>query len=537
MKASDLFVKMLESYWVTRIYWVPGEENLDFLESIRKSSIELILTRNEQTAVFMAANHGRFTGEPGVALATLGPGATNMVTGIAYAQLSALPLIVITGQKPIKKSKQWLFQIIDVVGMMRPITKYATTLISGQRIPSLIHNAFKLARSERPWVVAIEFPEDIAGEDVEVQDIEPYMEKVRRPIIDEKMLVRLKKELEKASRPIILIGAWANRKQISKYLQQFIEKYHIPFFSSQMGKWVVDETLPEFLWTASLTSGDYIHQAIAQSDLIISVGYDPIEKPTMLLGIGGTPSIHINFYEAQIDEVYAPFLEVVWDIGNTFWQLSNLEIDQSWDFSEIMRIKDQYVQYFEEHLGEEIAEIGPMWPRYLTHILQRKLAPRDILALDNGLYKVWISRNFRCREPNTLLLDNALATMGAGLASAMSAKLEFPEKNVICVTGDGWLVMNLWDIETAVRLKLDIVIVVLNNGAYGMIEWKQAGVGMESWGLKFWNPDFVKLAESFGAHGFRVEKKEDFEAILSDAMLLPWIKVIDLIFDYPQHIK
>ena len=537
MKASDIFIKMLEAYGVTKIYGVPWEENLDMLESIRTSNIELILTRNEQTAVFMAANHGRFTGEPGVAIATLGPGATNMVTGIAYAQLSWLPLIVITGQKPIKKSKQWLFQIIDVVGMMRPITKFSTTVISGQRIPSLIHNAFKVAKSERPGVVHIELPEDIASEEVRIDHIDAIHEKIRRPTIDEKMLEKLKWELEKAKSPIILIGAGANRKQISKYLTEFIKKYHIPFFSSQMGKWVVDETIDEYLWTASLTTGDYIHQAIAQSDLIISVWYDPIEKPTTLMGIDGTPSIHINFYEAHIDEVYSPYLEVIGDIGNTFWQLTELEINHHWEFDEINNIKKTYKKYLEEHLGEEILQAWVMWPRQLTHILRNNLGSSDILALDNGLYKVWISRNYPCMEPNTLILDNALATMGAGLPSAMSAKIEYPEKEVICVTGDGGLVMNLWDLETAVRLKLDITVVILNNGSYGMIEWKQEWWGMKKWWLNFGNPNFVQLAESFWATGFRVDKKEDFEKILQKAQKIPGIKLIDLVFDYPKNIK
>ncbi|GAB0175175.1 MAG: acetolactate synthase large subunit [Candidatus Altimarinota bacterium] len=538
MKASDIFVQMLESYGVDRIYGVPGEENLDFIESLRNSNIKLILTRNEQTAVFMAANHGRFTGNPGVALATLGPGATNMVTGVAYAQLSGLPLIVITGQKPIKKSKQGLFQIIDVVGMMRPITKYATTIISGSRIPSLMHNAWKIARSERPGVVAIEFPEDIALEDVRVEDISAHTEKIRRPVIDEKMLEKLISELEKVERPIILIGAGANRKQISKYLESFIKKYHIPFFTSQMGKGVVNESLPEYLGTASLTQGDYIHQAIAQSDLIISVGYDPIEKPTTLMGVDGTPSIYINFYEAHIDDVYAPYLEVIGDIGNIFWRLSEAKIEAKWDFEEIYRIKDQYTIYLKNHLTEEIeSPTSVMGPRMLTDILRRNMESADILTLDNGLYKVWISRNYPCYGPNTLILDNALATMGAGLSSAMSAKLEFPDKRVVCVTGDGGLVMNLGDIETAVRLSLDITLIVLNNGSYGMIEWKQEGGGMEKWGLKFGNPDFVKLAESFGARGFRVEKKYDFESTLKKALEFPGLKIIDLVFDYPKEIK
>ncbi len=538
MKVSDIFVRMLESYGVKRIYGVPGEENLDFVESLRTSSIELILTRNEQTAVFMAANEWRFTGRPGVALATLGPGATNMVTGVAYAQLSGLPLIVITGQKPIKKSKQGLFQIIDVVGMMRPITKYATTVISGYKVPSLVHNAFKLAMSERPWVVAIELPEDIAHEQIDIDHIDTPLEKIRRPVIDEKMFEKLVYELEKSKRPIILIGAWANRKRITRYLSEFITRYHIPFFSSQMGKWVVDESMPEYLGTAALTSGDYIHEAIAQSDLIISVGYDPIEKPTTLLGDEWIPCIHINFYESQTDDVYAPYLDVVGDIGNIFWRLTETPIQSDWDFTEIYSIRDKYNSIIRSHRDNEIASETPiMWPRQLTEILRQSIAREDILTLDNWLYKVWIARNYPCYAPNTLILDNALATMWAGLSAAMSAKIEHPDKGVVCVAWDGGIVMNLWDIETAVRLGLDITLIILNNGSYGMIEWKQEWGGMERWGLKFGNPDFVKLAESFGAHGFHVDTKSELEKILQTAQKLPWLKIINLPFDYPAKIQ
>ncbi len=236
MKTSDLFVQILEKQGVEVIYGVPGEENLDLVDSLRKSGkIELILTRNEQTAVFMAATYGRLTGKTGVALATLGPGATNMVTGVAYAQLGGFPIMVITGQKPIKKSKQGLFQIIDVVGMMKPITKFATSVVTGARLPYILENAFRIAESERPGAVHIELPEDIAAEEIEPIEMINYA-KIRRPIIDEKAITELQKALEQAKRPMILIGAGANRKRISKYLTVFIEKYHIPFFASQMGK-------------------------------------------------------------------------------------------------------------------------------------------------------------------------------------------------------------------------------------------------------------------------------------------------------------
>ncbi|MDD4151252.1 MAG: acetolactate synthase large subunit [Candidatus Gracilibacteria bacterium] len=537
MKASDLFIKCLENEGVEYIYGVPGEENLDMLESIRNSKIKLILTRNEQTAVFMAATYGRLTGKTGVAIATLGPGATNMLTGVAYAQLGGMPVIVITGQKPIKKSKQGQFQIIDVVSMMKPVTKLSTSIVNGSRIPSTIRNAFKLAEAERPGAVAIELPEDIAEEMVEDTFVPLEVEKIRRPVIDEKMLEILKNKIEKAKCPIILVGAGANRKRISKYLEKFITKNNIPFFSSQMGKGVVDERLEQYLGTAALTEKDYIHDAIKKADLILSVGYDVIEKPTNILGPNGTETIHINFYPATIDDVYFPKLEVVGDIGNIFWQLDEIDLDnKNWDFSEIYKINTENKKKIEANLDLE-KDSDTMFPRKLANNLREVLKSDDILALDNGLYKVWLARNYPAYETNTILLDNALATMGAGLASAMSAKILNPNKNVVCVTGDGGLVMNLGDLETAVRLNLDITIVVLNNSAYGMIKWKQKNAGFGDFGLDFGNPDFVKLALSFGAKGYKVENKSDFKGILEKTLSEKGIKIIDLAFDYPEKIS
>lgn len=539
MKASDLFVQVLEQRWVKVIYWVPGEENLDLIDSVRKSGkIELILTRNEQTAVFMAATFGRLTWEVGVAIATLWPGATNMVTWVAYAQLWGFPVMVITGQKPIKKSKQWLFQIIDVVSMMKPITKYATTIVSWNRIPYILNNAFNQAVSERPWAVAIELPEDIAAEDVENPDLTISLNKIRRPIIDEKSVSILKTELEKAKSPVILIWAWANRKRISKYLTKFIVENNIPFFNSQMWKWVVDESLPQYLWTAALTSWDYIHEAIKESDLILSIWYDPIEKPTHLIWTWWTKNIHINFYESNIDAVYSPYLEMIWDIWSTFWQLSEQKINNSnWDFEKIYSIKENYLKEIQKNLENEDMWNNVMWPRKLVNDVRNILGKDDIVALDNGLYKVWFARNYITYSANTLLLDNALATMWAWVASWLEAKRINPSKQVVVVTWDGWLVMNLWDLETVVRLWVDLTVVVLNNSSYWMIKWKQVWASMPMWWLDFWNPDFVKLAESFGWIGYRVDDKNDFQSVLEEANKQKWLKIIDLVFDYPQDIK
>ncbi len=535
MKASDIFVKTLENHWVKTIYWVPGEENLDFVESLRDSSIELIITRNEQTAVFMAATEGRLTGKIGVALATLWPGATNMVTWVAYAQLGGMPIMVITGQKPIKKSKQGLFQVIDTVGMMKPITKYAQTVVSGYRIPYMVNSAIKIAEEEKPGAVHIELPEDIAAEEVDFKESDivgiPYS---RRPEIDEKMRKLFIEKLESAKRPVLLIGSGANRKRITKYLTKFIEKYSFPYFTSQMGKWVVEGKSEYNLWTAALTENDYIHKAVELSDLIIAVGYDSVEKPTQVIANGQTEVVHVNFTPSSMDSVYSPSLEVVWDIWNTFWRLAEDTIDSSnWDFSEIYKKREESIIAIRENAKLEEG-FDYMMPRKLSSDLRESLADDDILSLDNGLYKVWIARNYPARKPNTLLLDNALATMWAGYSAAIIAKRLNPDKKVVCVTGDGWLVMNLWDLETIVRLGLDIVIVVLNNSNYWMIKWKQAWAGFDDFGLDFGNPNFVQLAESFGWTGLKIEHKKDFKPCLDKALNTKWLVIIDLLFEYPH---
>ena len=539
MKASDLFLEILIKNWVKVIYWVPGEENLDLLDSIRKSGkVELILTRNEQTAVFMAATYGRLTWEVWVAIATLWPGATNMVTWVAYAQLWGFPVMVITGQKPIKKSKQWQFQIIDVVWMMKPITKYATSIVSADRIPYILNNAFRIAKSERPGAVSIELPEDIARDEVQNPNLDISMQKIRRPIVDEKSIEILKNELKSAKYPIILVWAWANRKRISKYLTEFIQKYNMPFFASQMWKWVIDESLPQYLWTAALTSWDYIHEAIKNADLILSVWYDPIEKPTHLIWNWGTKNIHINFYEASLDEVYSPNLEIIWDIANTFWELTQTKIDNSkWNFDKIYEIKENYNLEIQKNIAFEVENAQVMWPRQLVEDVRNVLGKEDILALDNWLYKVWFARNYKTYFSNTLLLDNALATMWAWVASGLEAKRLNIDKNVVVVTWDWGLVMNLWDLETVVRLWLDLTVVVLNNSSYWMIKWKQLWWNMPEWGLDFLNPDFVTLAKSFWGKWYKVENKHYFSAVLDAANKEKWLKIIDLKFDYPVEIK
>jgi len=527
----------MKAYGITRVFAVPGEENLDFVQSLKNHGIEMIVVRNEQTAVFMAATQGRLTGEPGVALATLGPWATNMVTWVAYAQLGGLPVIVITGQKPIKKSKQGAFQIIDTVAMMKPLTKYAISIVDGRRIPSVFANAYEAATQERPWAVHIELPEDIAGENIVMDGWTANKpEKIRRPQIDDKQRHMLIKELESARRPLLLVWAWANRKRVTKFLTQFVTQYNIPFFTSQMGKGVIDERLPQYIGTAGLTSNDRIHPVIAASDCIIAVGHDIIEKPTNLIEPGKTRVIHINFTPAMIDFLYEPTMQVIGDIGNTFWQLceahlspTNRDLEPLYALSKNQREKKQHYEAWLSHPGSVSLPS-------LIQTIRHNLADQDIVALDNGLYKVWFARNYPTYHPNTLLLDNALATMGAWYSSAMMAKILNPDKHVVAVVGDGWLVMNLWDLATIRKHGLTMTIIILNNNSYGMIQRKQVGQGFDDWGMWLDNPDFVMLAKSFGAnYAVMVSDEHDFDHKLKQSLMTPWLSVLVVPIHYPLH--
>jgi acetolactate synthase I/II/III large subunit len=529
MKASDLFVKALEHEGVEFIFGIPGEENLDLLESLRSSEqIKLILNRHEQAAGFMAATYGRLTGKTGVCMATLGPGATNFVTAAAYAQLGAMPMLMVTGQKPIKSSKQGQFQIVDIVEMMQPLTKYTRQVVSGENVSSRIREAFRLAEEERPGAVHLELPEDIAREDVEVQLFPKN--RVRRPVPEEKAITQAAEMIEKAERPLLLIGAAANRKRTSKMLFNLIRDTGIPFFTTQMGKGVVDERHPLFLGNAALSANDPLHCAVDRADLIINVGHDVVEKPPFFMVGDQLQVIHINFSSASVDPVYYPQLEIIGDIGNSIWQLL-LRIDKqrNWDFSYYMKVKEWI---------DEIRDIGidepsfPVVPQRLVADVRRAMPDDGIICLDNGVYKIWFALNYRAHEPNTVLLDNALATMGAGLPSAMAARLVEPNKKVMAICGDGGFMMNSQELETAVRLDMDLVVLVLRDDGYGMIKWKQADMGFENWGLDYGNPDFVKYAESYGAHGHRVGSTEELLPLLENCLNAKGVHVVECPVDY-----
>lgn len=531
MKASDLFIKALENEGIEYIFAVPGEENLDLIESIRNSSIRLIVTRHEQSAGFMAATYGRLTGKVGVCLSTLGPGATNLVTAAAYALLGGMPMLMITGQKPVKEGKQGKFQIVNVVEMMQPLTKFTCQIVDGNQVPHLIREACRIAARERPGAVHLELPEDIAREQASTSVF--MIDEAERPVASERELQRAVQLIETAKRPLLLIGAGANRKQMSVALKQFVDKMGIYFFNTQMGKGVIDERHPLYLGTAALSDGDYVHCAIKRADLIINVGHDIVEKPPFIMVADKTKVIHINFLPAQIDDVYFPTLEVIGDVADTICRLTKLcELQTHWNFHYYQEVKQQIEAHIAD--GKDDARC-PVLPQRLIEEVRRVMPDDGMLALDNGMYKIWFARNYKAHQPNTVVLDNALATMGAGLPSAIAMKLVYPERPVVAICGDGGFMMSSHELETAVRLQIDLVVLIVCDNAYGMIKWKQESMHFADYGLDFSNPDFIKYAQSFGVNGVCVESAEQIGECLQHCLHTAGVHLLAVPIDYSQN--
>ena len=533
IKGAELFIKCLEEEGVEYVFGLPGEENLDFLECLCKSNkIKLILTRHEQGAGFMAATYGRLTGKAGVCLTTLGPGATNLVTSAAYAQLGGMPLVMITGQKPIKNTKQGKFQILDVVDLMKPITKYTHQISSANMVASEVREAFRLAEEERPGAVHLELPEDIASELSRRRPLPKSI--VRRPIADEKSIDQAVELIEKAKKPLLVLGGGANRTSTHQMLSEFVEKTKIPFITTQLGKGVLNERHENFLGCAALTSGDFVHRALQESDQIITVGQDNYEKTPFIMREGErTRVIHIDHVAAHINGIYFPQLMVVGDIANSIWQIKNkLNVNPQWDFSKMLLTRKAHLKH-----STKIREDDrfPIFPPFLVRQIRNVMPSDGIITLDNGVYKLWFARGYPALHQNTVILDNALASMGAGLPSAITAAMIYPDKKVISVCGDGGFMMNSQELETAVRLGVNLTVVILNDKAYGMVKWKQENMNFSDFGLSFENPDFVKYAEAYGAKGYRVTNGENLNETLELCLKSPGVHLIDCPVDYSEN--
>jgi acetolactate synthase-1/2/3 large subunit len=531
-KGSDLLVRALESEGVEYIFGIPGEENLDVLNSLRGSKIKLVITRHEQAAGFMAATYGRLTGRPGVCLSTLGPGALNFTTAAAYADLGAMPMVMITGQKPIHTSRQAKFQIVDIVATMRPLTKMATQIVSAKTIPTLVRDAFRIAQQERPGPVHLELPEDVAREDAAAEIIHAHP--VELPVAPAVAIDRAAAMITAAKRPLVMLGAGASRPRLAEPLSQFVRRLGIPFFNTQMGKGAVNAGSNLYMGTAALSERDWIHEAVDQADLIISIGHDTVEKPPFIMNDKGPHVIHIGPTPATVEQVYFPEAEIVGDVGASLAALAGRLEGKLPNAAALLGLREKILAKLAERATEDRF---PLTPQRIVHDVREAVPPDGIVTLDNGMYKIWFARNYRTSVANTLLLDNALATMGAGLPSAISAALIHPGRKVLAVCGDGGFMMNSQEMETAVRLGVHVVVLILEDHAYGMIRWKQAADRFEDFGLQFNNPDFVAYAASYGATGTRVKSAADFLPTLKAALDGKGVHLVVVPIDYSENMR
>ncbi len=527
MKASDLLVRQLEEEGVEYVFGLPGEENLSFLESLRTSRIKVHITRHEQAAAFQAAAYGRLTKKAGVCFSTLGPGATNLVTGIAHAQLIGAPLVAITGQKAIRDNWQARFQLIDVVSLMRPITKHSISIADPSTIPTVVRNAFKLAQAERPGAVHIELPVDVAesATDAALQ----LRGAVRRPAPDAKAVAEAARLINGTRHPLILLSGGANRNLITEELVPFIEKTRIHAVHTQMGKGVLSDASEYSLFTTGMHRRDYVNCGLDRADLVITIGYHVVEYPPYVWNRNLDKKIlNIDFTEAEPDKYFNPVLEVVGDISDAL-RLLGAQIAPKKNDEVFPAVR----AFLNKKLGGgPSARTFPPTPWEVVWHVRNVLAEDDIVALDNGIYKLWFSRLYKTYKPNTFLVDNALASMGAGLATALTAKMLKPHRRVLAIVGDGGFMMNAQELETALRCDIPVVVLILNDNGFGFIKWEQQAKGFTSFGLDLGNPDFCRFAESFGAAGFRVGEKDDLSKVLREAFSLKRPAVVECPIDY-----
>lgn len=536
MKASDLFVKCLEAEGVHTIYGVPGEENADMMMSLEDSSIDFVLTRHEQGAAFMAEAFGRLTGEPGVCLGTLGPGATNLITGVADANMDRAPMVVVTGQGDSKRLHKESHQAMDVVSMFRPVVKWGDTVFHPQNIPEMVRKAFKLATTEKPGACHLELAEDVAAMQVEGRPLRPN--KVRRPVPDDKIMSQVCDLIRGAKRPVILAGNGTIRRRASKQLRLFAERTGIGVINTFMAKGAVDYTAPYSLFTIGLGAKDLVACAIDAADLVISMGYDMVEYHPKLWNPNGDKRIvHMDFLPAEIDEHYHCDVEVVGDLAHSLWMLNErfAEDCPKWDFSQQAAVRRDMLEDFAMHKDDDTR--GPMRPQKVLWDVRQAMRPGDIVLSDVGAHKMWIARYYQCHEPNSCLIPNGFCSMGFALPGAIAAARTFPEKQVLAISGDGGFMMNVQELETAKRLGVNMVCMVWDDGGYGLIKWKQDNHFGRHVHLDFGNPDWLKLAEAFGWKGHYVDRSADLLGTLRGAFAEDGPSLVVVPIDYSENEK
>ena len=554
MKASDLFLRCLEEEGVEYIFGVPGEENADIMISLLDSPIKFIITRHEQGAAFMADLYGRLSGKPGVCLSTLGPGATNLLTGVGNAHFDRSPLVAITGQASTNRLHKESHQNMDAVRMFQPVTKWATTIRRPENIPEVVRKAFKLAGHEKPGAVHIELPEDIAKMECSMTPIPISGMKFRRAAPDYKAVIKAVEVLKEAKSPIILAGNGCIRKRASKQLQRFVDQTGIMTAHTFMGKGAISDRDPHSLFAAGLGSRDHVSEAFDKADLVIAIGYDLIEwHPDRWNPNQDKRIIHIDFEPAEIDNHYRVDVEIVSDIASALWEI-NEKIGDELQF-EVPEFIAQRKHILNEiglsvdidlmlsEMDKEAAEASasdsfPMKPQRILRDLRVIMGDEDILISDVGAHKMWVARHYPAFAGNTCIISNGFCSMGIALPGAISAKLIHPEKKVVGLCGDGGFMMNVQEIATAVKYKIPALILVWEDGEYGLIKWKQENLFGKHSHIDFTNPDLVELSKSFGAHSERVGSVSDFIPVLERAFKVddrPSIVVIPV--DYSENKK
>ncbi len=537
MKASDLFVKCLEEEGIEYIFGVPGEENADFMISLEQSEkIKFILCRHEQGAAFMAEVYGRLTGNPAGCLGTLGPGATNLITGVADSNMDHAPMLVLTGQGSSQRLHKESHQVMDVVTMYSPVTKWATSVLHQDNIPEIVRKAVRVARSEKPGAVLIELPEDIAKLDTTTQPIPPR--RFRRPGPDLKIIGQAYELLKSAKRPIILAGNGAIRRRSSEQLRKFCELTGIGVVSTFMGKGSVDMDADYCLYTIGLQSKDVVACAVDAADLIITLGYDMVEYHPHLWNKDNTKKvIHADFHPAEIDAHYHPEVELIGDVAQTITMLiDRIEADGGleFDLSQQKATRQQMHEELAMHKDDD-AE-GALKPQKVLWDVREVMGPHDILLSDVGAHKMWIARHYQCHEPNTCLIPNGFCSMGFALPGALAAAMVHPDRRILAINGDAGFMMNVQEMETAKRLNLKFVAMVWEDKEYGLIAWKQHNQFGRHTDLAFNNPDWLQLAAAFGWHGHLVNKSSEIKSVLEAAFEEDGPSLIVLPIDYRENL-
>jgi acetolactate synthase-1/2/3 large subunit len=533
MNTAELLVQCLENEGVRYVFGLPGEENLHVLEALKNSSIQFITTRHEQGAAFMADVYGRLTGKAGVCLSTLGPGATNLMTGVADANLDGAPLVAITGQVGTDQMHIEAHQYLDLVAMFAPVTKWNTQIVRPSNTPEIVRKAFKRSQSEKPGAVHIDLPENIAAMPATGNPLKT--DKLERTYAAFHSITEAATAISNAHNPIILVGNGAIRADASEAVTEFATQLNIPVANTFMGKGVIPYKHPLALWSVGLQQRDYINCGFDNTDLVIAIGYDLIEySPKKWNPDGKIPIVHIGETPAEIDSSYIPLVEVVGDISDSLYEiLKRADRDDKPDpYALELRadIRADYEQYAND-------DGFPIKPQKLIYDLRQVMGPEDIVISDVGAHKMWIARHYHCDRPNTCLISNGFAAMGIAIPGAVAAKLIYPNRKIVAATGDGGFMMNCQELETALRVGTPFVTLIFNDGGYGLIEWKQRNQFGSSSFVHFGNPDFVKLAESMGLKGYRVEATIDFIPILKTALAQDVPAVIDCPVDYQENYR